>query len=179
MSSLFRPLYRPMTPGGGAFLTCVGAALIAAATIPWSLGGYILMGGFAAGFAAMAAASIAGRKRGLPKPTLLHLALVWASAGVELLVFFFLFPLLPHDERMQMIAVIAVVGLHFLPMTWSFGPLILWLALACIGVAAIGWFAPVIPLPALIATDGLLKLVFGLAMFAALFRASPRFPASA
>jgi hypothetical protein len=165
-----------MTPGGGAFLACVGAALIAVATLPWSIGGYVLEAGFAAGAVALVITSILGRKRGLAKPSLRDLVLVWIPVAAELLVFFFLFPLLPHDDRIQMIAVIAVVGLHFLPMTWSFGPQIFWLAVWCISVAAAGWLVPAIPLPVLIAIDGLAKLAFGLAMFAGLFRSTPTAP---
>jgi hypothetical protein len=171
-------LYRPMTPGGGAFLTCVGAALLAAAALSWPIGGYVLLAGFAAGAVALTVTSVVGRRRGLPKPSLRDLLLVWGPALAELLVFFFLFPLLPHDERLQTTAVIAVVGLHFLPMIWSFGPLILWLGLACIGVAAAGLFVPQIPLTTLIAADGFLKLTFGLLMFAALFRVPGRTPAA-
>ena len=166
-------LYKPMTPGGGAFLVCVGAALVSAAFVPWAIGGQLLLGGFIVGALAIVVVSIIGRRRGLPKPATRDIVLVWIPVALEAAAFFFLLPLVPDDFRIRMVAVIAIVGAHFLPMAWSFGSLIAVLGLACLGVAAAGWFAPAIPAEALIATDGLLKLAFGLAMFAALFRPIP------
>lgn len=166
-------LYKPMTPGGGAFLVCVGAALISAAFVPWAIGGQLLLAGFIIGALAIMAVSIIGRRRGLPKPGMRDIVLVWIPVALEVAVFSFLMPLLPNDFRARMIAAIAIVGAHFVPMAWSFGPLIAVLGLACLGVAAAGQLIPQIPAEALIATDGGLKLAFGLAMFAALFRPAP------
>jgi hypothetical protein len=166
-------LYRPMTPGGGAFLICVGTALLATAWLPWSIGGLFLIGGFVLGGLAIMATSIAGRRRGLPKPSRRDIVLVWIPVAVEMAVFVFLFPHLPPDPRLQMMAVLAVVGLHFLPMAWSFGPLIAGLGVACIAVAATGQLVTGIPTAVVIAVDGALKLGFGLVMFAGLFRAPP------
>src|SRR5262249_15000036 len=131
---------------------------------------YVLMSGFVLGAVASAMASIIGRKRGLAKPSLRDMVVVWIPVVAELLVFLLVYPRLPDDMHLRMVVTIAIVGLHFLPMAWSFGPLIFWLGLACMAVAACGQFVPAIPLPALIATDGALKLAFGLAMFAGLFR---------
>jgi hypothetical protein len=162
-----------MTPGGGGFLVCVGAALLAGAVLPWSFGGPVVIAGFVVGTAVIVGVSIAGRMRGLPKPRTRDIVVVWIAVAFEAAAFFFLFPYLTGDPRTQMIGVIAIVGVHFLPMAWSFGPLIAWLGLACICVAAAGQLAPTIPTPALIAADGFLKIAFGLAMFAALFRTPP------
>jgi hypothetical protein len=169
-------LYLPMTPGGGAFLACVGAAILSTTLTPSSLSGPALVAGFAIGILALIATSIAGRLRGLPKPTTRQLVLVWIPVAAEMLLFFLLLPRLPLDERTSMVAIIAVVGAHFLPMVWSFGPLIVWLGLACMAVAAAGLLIPQIPSVALVVADGVLKLVFGLAMFAALLRVPPCVP---
>lgn len=169
-------LYRPMTAGGGAFLMIVGAALISAAFLSWAIGGQILIGGFVAGALSIVAVSLIGRKRGLPKPSTRDIALVWIAVALEAAAFMLLLPLLPVDFRTQMIAILAIVGAHFLPMAWSFGPLIAVLGLCCLGVAAAGQLVPAIPAAALIATDGALKLAFGAAMFAALFRSPVSHP---
>jgi hypothetical protein len=166
-------LYRPMTPGGGAFLICVGAALISAAFVPWTIGGQLLIAGFIIGALAIMAVSIIGRRRGLPKPSPRDIVLVWIPVAIEAAAFIFLVPLVQDDFRSRMIVILAIVGAHFLPMVWSFGPMIAVLGVSCLGVAATGYLAPAIPTEALIATDGALKLCFGLAMFAALFRSSP------
>lgn len=171
---LSRPqISRPMTSGGGAFLMIVGAALISAAFMPWSIGGQILIGGFILGALAIVAVSMIGRKRGMPKPPTRDIILVWVAVAVELAAFLIIMPLIPPDFRISMIVVIAIVGAHFLLMAWSFGPLIVALGLCCLGVAAAGQLVPSIPPAALIGIDGALKLAFGIAMFTALFRPRP------
>jgi hypothetical protein len=162
-----------MTAGGGAFLICVGAALISAAFIPWAISGQILIAGFVIGALAIMVVSLVGRRRGLPKPSTRDIVLVWIPVAVEAAAFLFLVPMVPNDFRARMIAILAIVGAHFLPMAWSFGPLIAVLGLCCLSVAAAGLLIPTIPAEVLIATDGALKLCFGLAMFAALFRSPP------
>ena len=166
-------LYMPMTPGAGAFLACVGVAiLIGALSLP-SQAGTILLAGFGVGIAALIAASIIGRKRGLPWPSNFQLIAIWIPIIIEMAVFFLIFPNIELDARGSNIAVIAVVGAHFLPMVVSVGPLILWLGLACIGVAAIGLLAPQLSIAALNAMDGALKLAFGLFMLRGLLQTSP------
>jgi hypothetical protein len=169
-------LFMPMTPGGGAFLACVGAALMTSPLLPSTMSGTALLAGFALGIAALIAASVAGRLRGLPKPATHQMMLVWIPVVAEMAIFFLVFPQLTLDERTRVIAVIAVVGAHFLPMIWSFGPLIAWLGLACISIAAAGLLAPQLPIGVVIAIDGLLKLSVGLVMLGALFRVPARLP---
>ncbi len=106
----------------------------------------------------------------LPKPSGMEMKLVWIPVVVEIAIFFLLSRFVPMDERTLWIVALAVVGLHFLPMIWSYGPLIAILGVACLGVAAAGWLVPSIPLNWVIAIDGILKLVFGLVMLAGLFR---------
>jgi hypothetical protein len=61
------------------------------------------------------------------------------------------------------VVILLIVALHFVLMRWSHGPLMLWLAVVSIcwlGLAYLLDFA----LPALIAGDGLLKVLFGIVM---------------
>lgn len=171
---LYRPeLYKPMTPGAGAFLVCVGIAILVGVLFAPSASANVLLAGFGVGIAALVTVAIIGRKRGLPRPTNFQLVAIWIPIIAEMVVFFLIFPHITLDERGSTLAVIAVVGAHFLPMFVSVGPLILWLGLSCIGVAIVGALAPQIPTAALIEADGALKLAFGLSMLGGLLRTSP------
>lgn len=166
-------LDRPMTAGGGAFLACVGIAILIGSLIVPSASGNILLAGFGIGIVALTGVAIYGRKRGIPRPTNVQIIVLWLSIAAEMAVFFLIFPHLVLDQRAMTLAGLAVVGAHFLPMIVSFGPLVAWLGIACLGVTAIGALLPQIPLTAVTATDGALKLAFGLSMLGALSRLAP------
>lgn len=159
-----------MTPGGGAFLACVGAALLASVFLPDAMLGYLLIAGFLAGAAGIIIASIIGRRRGFPRPRTLHVVIVWLCVAAELLVFAFAFPLLPPDPRTLTLGVVILVGLHFLPMSVAFGAIIGWLGLACVLIGCAGFAFPQLSLSAISLTDALLKLGCGLVMLSSLFR---------
>lgn len=72
-----------------------------------------------------------------------------------------------------LIAVSIIGRKRGLPMIVSVGPLILGLGLACIGVAVLGIAVRQIPIAALNATDGALKLGFGFFMLGGLLRTRP------
>lgn len=162
------PNYLPMTPGAGAFFVCVGIAILVGSLILPSMAGNLLLGGFAVGAVALTAVAIIGRKLGLPRPTNFQLIAIWIPIAAEMAIFFLILPHFVLDQRGSTIAVIAVVGAHFLPMVVSVGPLILWLGLACIGVAILGALVQQIPATTLTAIDGALKLAFGLSMLGGL-----------
>lgn len=74
-------------------------------------------------------------------------------------------------ERAVLLAILFVVGLHFLPMAVTFGPLRAALGLALCAVAGAGlWLRPDLSLDRLWAADGLIKIGFGTAM---LFTGAP------
>lgn len=166
--------YRPMTSGGGAFLVCVGIALLIGAALPGDMSNTALICGFVAGVVGIVIASIAGRRLGLPRPATRDILIVWACIAAEMFVFLVLAPHIQADARTSTLFVLAIVGLHFLPMAFSFGALIFWLGVACIAVPAAGFFVPAIPLDLITLADALLKLGFGLAMLAGLMRIRAR-----
>ncbi|OAI44328.1 hypothetical protein AYO42_00855 [Rhizomicrobium sp. SCGC AG-212-E05] len=158
-----------MQPGGGIFLICVGIGLVYGALLQ---GDAILLGlqiGFCAGVVGIIAAIITAK--GLfGRPTALHRFVVLAAIALELAAFAILARsgFLSGDQTATKWSVaLLIVALHFIVMRWSHGPLMLWLALTSIlwiGLAYLSHFS----LPALIAGDGLLKIVFGIVMAAPL-----------
>jgi hypothetical protein len=72
-------------------------------------------------------------------------------------------------ERSLLLAILFVVGIHFLPMAVAFGSMCIALGLVlCIFSGAGLWLRPSLPLNALWALDGILKIAFGAIMFLAL-----------
>ena len=68
-------------------------------------------------------------------------------------------------ERALLLAILLAVGLHFLPMGLAFGPLCTGLGIALSISAGVGlWLARSLPLNAMWAVDGVMKIAFGAAM---------------
>lgn len=164
--------YLPMTAPCGVFVICVGFGLVAGG-ISSSLIYSGIAAGFVAGFIGMIAAAIIATRMRLGKPSLLQIVTPSICAAVEIALLFALMPYLPHDERTIFIVVLAVVGVHFLPMMVSYGPLIGALGAACAVAAGIAWLTPGEPLSIILIVDGVLKIVFGIAMLPALARRPP------
>jgi hypothetical protein len=165
-------IYLPMTASCGVFVICVGLGLVAGGLSP----NFIYSGiaaGFVAGFIGMIAAAIIATRMKLGRPTVLQLAMPSICAVVEVALLLALMPYLPHDERTIFIVVLAVVGVHFLPMMLSYGPVIGLLGAACAAAAGIAWLTPGETLPTILLVDGALKIVFGIAMLPALTRRPP------
>lgn len=119
-------LFKPMSASGGAFLACVGAGLIAFAFGPADLKTNLLVGAAIIGVVALIVISALRRILQTSQPTRAEIMLVWPPVAVELgiLVWMTSFSGLTFDERTAWVISLAIVGVHFLPMVWSFGPLI-------------------------------------------------------
>ena len=123
-------VYLSMTASCGAFVICVGLGLIAGG-LSARLIYPALAVGFGSGFIVMILAAIMAMRMGLGKPSLLQRLTPSICAIVEIIVFMALAPLIPPDARTLFIVVLAIVGVHFLPMMVSFGPLVGVLGVAC------------------------------------------------
>jgi hypothetical protein len=151
----------PMARRGGLFLALIGAALIAA--IALSRGALVSYPVFFAGMGiAILSLFVSGRLSD-GRPT--HAQLIALAAAIALEVF--LFALLPRilplgaPEAVRWLWVLMIVGVHFLPMAVSFGPLFLLLGGACISNAALGLLLPEIPFELFGLIDGALKVFVG------------------
>ena len=160
-------VYLSMTASCGAFVICVGLGLIAGG-LSARLIYPALAVGFGSGFIAMILTAIMALRMGHRKPSLLQRLTPSICAIVEIIVLMALVPFIPADARTLFIVVLAVVGLHFLPMMVSYGPLAGGLGLACVIAAGAAWAMPAEPLVVILLVDGGLKVAFGLVMLAGL-----------
>jgi uncharacterized membrane protein len=152
----------PMRYAGGLMVCCVGAGILAGVAMG-AIGRGLLIGagvGFvAARIGARRAAPVWGR------PSIAQLRVMISAIGLEFLVFGVLGASGAFAKMSQGMweVCLAIVGVHFLLMRWSHGP---WIA--ALGTAVLGWLglgiAAHLPLTAMAAGDGLLKLGFGAAM---------------
>jgi hypothetical protein len=161
----------PMQTGGGAFLFCVGLGLLAGGLAGGSAILVGLVAGALAGFISIPFAVRFARGR-FGRPTRLNIIVMWIAIGAEIAGFLVASKLgyFRHGFDFTAAAVaLTIVALHFVIMRWSHGPWMLVLAAAIlIWVALALWLR--LTIGALIAGDGILKLLFGFFMAAPLLR---------
>ena len=163
----------PMIRGGGLFVLCVGLGI----TLGTLLGGGepvrrpLFYLGIAAGVAALSAL---GGRLAYGAPTRGQVAALVGAIALEVLLFAAL-SLLPggRDARTDWLLALLIVGVHFLPMAFAFGPPMALLGGLCIANAAAGLRLGAVPFALFGVMDGLLKIAIGLAMA----RARPARPA--
>jgi hypothetical protein len=153
----------PLIRGGGLFLMCVGAGFLLCWIfpkhwIPFAIGGGI------AGFIASGLSAL------LPKIGTIHPIHIIALVGSMVLEMGLLYLAITKykdaGQRKLLMAILFVVGVHFIPMGLAHGPLIAILGVLCCLNAAIGFRANNVAWQAFGVLDALLKLGFGFWMFA-------------
>lgn len=151
----------PLRPAGGAFLVCVGLGLIGA--IAFSGPALVSYNVFYAGAAAGVIALCFARRLSTGSPTRLQIAALAVAVLLEVVLLVAQGRLLPRGtaENVRWLWVLAIVGVHFLPMAISFGPRFALLGVACILNAALGLLAPRVPFDVSGLVDGALKVGFG------------------
>ena len=151
----------PMARRGGLFLVLIGAGLIAA--IALSGDALVSYRVFFAGLGVAIASLLVSGRRSDGRPTRAQVLALAAAIALEAVLFALLARLLPPgtSEPVRWLWVLLIVGVHFLPMAVSFGPLFLLLGGACISNAALGLLLPEVPFELFGLVDGALKLVVG------------------
>jgi hypothetical protein len=151
----------PMARRGGLFLVLIGAALIAAIALGRdTLVSYPVF--FAGLGLAVLSLFVSGRLSD-GTPTRAQLLALAVALAVEAVLFALLPRVLPPgtSEHVRWLWVLMIVGVHFLPMAVSFGPLFLLLGGACISNAALGLLLPEVPFGLFGFVDGALKVFVG------------------
>jgi hypothetical protein len=160
------PRLFPLMRGGGVFLILVGLSLFVGA-----IGGKrwlipALITGAALGVVAMAVGGITKWIfAGIDSPSFWQ----WAILGVAFLAEGFLVSqvvdrISDHSSRGFWMWMLFVVGVHFLILTFSHGPICGLLAVACMVNAYVGLKATTIPYLMFWGLDGLFKIAAGVAM---------------
>ena len=155
----------PLVRGGGLFLAIVGAGILVGGAVPRARGAALAV----SAFVAAVLTTLLARQLAAPfgVPTALQ---VWSLAGAVALEGL-LIPLVvrrfrPQGLRAVTLAVMLVVGVHFLPMALAFGPALVILALLVCLLSISGFLLPRVPLDVLWGFDGLAKLTVGAVMWA-------------
>ena len=151
----------PMARRGGLFLVLIGSGLIAAI----ALGGHALVSYpvFYAGSGLAVLSLPLSRRLSDGRPTRAQFIALAAAIALEVVLFALLPRVLPvgTPESVRWLWVLMIVGVHFVPMAVSFGPLFLLLGGACISNAALGLLLPDVPFGLFGLVDGALKVLVG------------------
>lgn len=157
----------PGVRAGGLFLLIVGIGLVAGGLLGTALMFPVFLGGFGLGFIALGVFSGA-LERPLGKATLVQNLMIPAAILLEVVLVAGVFRLFPNPgSREFILAILFVVGVHFLPFAVRSGPLMLAVAGLCCANALVGWFAASIPIAVLWTADGAIKAIIGIAMLRA------------
>lgn len=153
----------PLIRGGGLFICIVGAAMgLGALKFEWR--NFFLAGGalIAAAATALFAASLAAP---FGAPTILQIGSLVGAVVIEMAALAWAVRTFARKgQRSVTIAILIVVGLHFVLMAPAFGPLVALLGVLTAANAALGLMLPRYSLPTLWLADGALKFGFGAAM---------------
>jgi hypothetical protein len=154
----------PLIRGGGVFLVIAGISIVIGAFNLRARFSILAVGSAIGGVAtAFLAAPLAAP---FGPPSLFQVVSLIVAVAVEIVL---LMPVLrawrAHDERETTLAILSIVGGHFVLMAPAFGPLMLFLAGASVLNTLVGLLWRRYALAWLWGVDGLLKLSVGILMF--------------
>jgi hypothetical protein len=151
----------PIARSGGLFLLIIGVGLLAAVVLSGSA--LVNYGVFFAAVAVAIASLFFAKGLSFGPPTRLQLAALIFALTLEGALFALMGRLLPPgtEEQVRWLWVSIIVGVHFVPMAISFGPLLLALGVGCIATAAVGLMMPSVPYEVFGVIDGMLKVAIG------------------
>ncbi len=154
----------PLIRGGGLFLICVGTGFL----LCWLMPKYWAQCAIAGGVAGFIASGLSALLPSLGTPTAVQISALIGSFLLEAgLIYLAVTRYKDAGDRKLIMAILFVVGLHFITMGLAHGPLIAILGVLTTINAAIGFNAQNISWKAFGIIDALLKLGFGLVMFLA------------
>jgi hypothetical protein len=154
----------PLIRGGGLFLMGVGTGFL----LCWIFPKYWIPFAIGGGVAGIIGSGLSALLPSLGSPSAIQLIALIGSMVLELgLIYLAITRYKDAGERKLLMAILFVVGLHFITMGLAHGPLIAILGVLATANAAIGFNAEKIDWRVFGVIDALLKLGFGLWMFLA------------
>lgn len=152
----------PMVRSGGLFVLLIGAGLVAA--IVFSGPALVNRPVFYVGAGLAVLSLFFSGRLSVGSPTRVQLVALAVAVALEVALFIVMGRTLRPDtsERVRWLWALMIVGVHFVPMAISFGPMFLLLGGACIANAALGLLLPGVPYEAFALIDGALKIVVGI-----------------
>lgn len=172
IDSVAMPHVFPMIRAGGLFILIMGAGVILGGLWPRRRIALLMAGGAGATLAIILTADLLTRPLGVP--TRIQFWALAAAIALEIMLIRVVVARYKRaGERPFLLAILFVVGLHFLPMAITFGPLCAALGFCAMANAAIAFrTSRDISLNRVWIIDGVLKLSFGGLMFAVASNAS-------
>jgi hypothetical protein len=161
----------PLVGSGALFMMVMGAAVMLGSIWPRSRNLSLALGAMLA----VAATSLAAARLAAPYgvPTATQVTWLFGAVVVEVVALIYVIrEFAPRGERPLFLAILVVVGLHFLPMAPAFGPLAVVLGVACTANALVAARVPSYSLRAMWAIDGGLKITIAVLMWSLLFVAN-------
>lgn len=157
----------PLVRGGGLFIFTMGCGVVLGGVFVRYRKWLLAVGAAAATIAIMVYAPRLSEPFGAP--TRLQFWFLFGAILAEAVLIRVVVALYRNaGERSLLLAILFVVGLHFLPMAVTFGPLCAALGLVASMNAATGlWLKPSLPLNGLWIADGVIKMIFGTLMLLA------------
>ena len=154
-----------MVRAGGLFILLTGLGVVLGAVLPSRRKPLLAVGGIAAVVSIVLLGGVLSKPFGAP--TSLQLWGLAVSIVLEVvLIAVIVWRFKRLGERTFYLAILFVVGVHFLPMELAFGPLCVGLGLAAMANAGVGlWIRRGTSLNAAWLVDGVLKMGFGALMF--------------
>jgi hypothetical protein len=154
----------PLVRGGGLFLAVMGVAIVLGAFVFRAR--YAILGVGAALASALTAYYAAPLAAPYGKPGAVEIAFLVVAVVLEMvLLAMVLRNSRTYDDRDTMLAILTIVGGHFVLMAPAFGPIVMWLAGASVLNTALALVWRGYPGTLIWAVDGALKLGAGALMF--------------
>jgi len=158
------PVRYPMVRSGGLFLVLIGSGVVGGTLL--ARDGLVNQPVFFLGLGAAVLSLLGARWVSFGRGTPLQLFALFGALGLQAVLLVAAARVLgPMSGDRLWYRTMVIVGLHFLPMSVSFGPRMLWLGTACIANGALGFLAPAVPFGLVAFVDGILKITVGAWMF--------------
>ena len=155
----------PMVRAGGLFILIMGIGVALGGAFAGLRKALLVVGGAAATVAIIFLADALTRPLG--RPTTIQIAALGVAILLEMVLIFVVVRRYKNSgERTFLLAILFVVGIHFIPMAITFGPLCAVLGISAMTNAGIGlWVKREASLKSIWIVDGALKLAVGGLMY--------------
>jgi hypothetical protein len=153
-----------MVRSGGLFLLLIGSGVVGGTLL--AADHFVNQQLFFLGLGAAILSLFGARWVSFGRGTQLQLFALFGALALQAVLFVGAARVLgPMSEDRLWYRTMIIVGVHFLPMTVTFGPRMLLLGTACIANGAIGFLVPTVPFALVSLIDGVLKMAVGTWMF--------------